>query len=293
MKNIEVLKINQFNKGAFKEEFYVNTIKNHLTAGHLHIEKPHKHNFYAAMLFTKGNGMHEIDFQHYEVKPGSVFLLSPGQTHHWELSNDAEGYIFFHSQEFYDMNYVHDRLREFSFFSSIHNSRCIYLSQDEHDKVKTLFNNILQEFRSAGWKKQQIILSFIMQLYITFNRIMMTGSNKQETLQSRYHIKFQDFEKLLEEHFYNEKLPSKYAEMMNITPKHLNRITKTIINKTTSDVIAERVILEAKRLLLYSNSSFSEIAFTLGYNDYPYFSRVFKKYTGETPSIFLKRYSLI
>ena len=79
-------------------EFYVNTISSHLKTSHLHINKPHKHDFFAAFLFTKGSGKHEIDFNSYEVKPGAVFLLSPGQTHNWQLSGDAEGIIFFHSQ---------------------------------------------------------------------------------------------------------------------------------------------------------------------------------------------------
>ena len=78
--------------------------------------------------------------------------------------------------------------------------------------------------------------------------------------------------------------------MMNITPKHLNRITQNIIGKTTSEVILDRILLEAKRVILHTGKSFSEIAIGLGYEDYAYFSRLFKQKTGLTPSQFLKTY---
>lgn len=70
-------------------------MKGHLKSSHKHIEKPHRHDFYVTVLFTHGSGVHEIDFQSYDVQPGSLFFLSPGQIHSWELSDDTEGYIFF------------------------------------------------------------------------------------------------------------------------------------------------------------------------------------------------------
>ena len=77
---------------------------------------------------------------------------------------------------------------------------------------------------------------------------------------------------------------------MNLSEKHLNRICKECLNKTTSDLIAERIILEAKRLLIHSKHTVTEVAAELGYNDNSYFSRFFKKNSGETPIQFLTRH---
>ncbi|WP_430967158.1 helix-turn-helix domain-containing protein [Spongiimicrobium sp. 2-473A-2-J] len=77
---------------------------------------------------------------------------------------------------------------------------------------------------------------------------------------------------------------------MHITPKHLNRITKATLNKKTIELITERVILEAKRLIVHSTSSLTEVARILGYEDYTYFSRVFKLKTNSSPQKFKKRY---
>ena len=77
---------------------------------------------------------------------------------------------------------------------------------------------------------------------------------------------------------------------MNITQKHLNRIVKSITHKTTTEIITERIVLEAKRQLLYTDKTLNEIALDLGFTDYTYFSRLFKKYVTITASDFRKSY---
>uniref|UniRef100_A0AAU6WTM4 AraC family ligand binding domain-containing protein n=1 Tax=Chryseobacterium endophyticum TaxID=1854762 RepID=A0AAU6WTM4_9FLAO len=94
MNSISVLHINLFQAGKGISDFYFNRMREHLVLGHRHIEKPHRHDFYATILFTGGSGVHEIDFHQYEVSPGSLFFMSPGQVHSWELSDDIDGYIF-------------------------------------------------------------------------------------------------------------------------------------------------------------------------------------------------------
>ena len=102
MKKHPVYNIQNFKADLSKKELYINTFKNHLKA-HSFIEKPHRHNFYLLVLFTNGTGKHEIDFAKYEIKPGSLFVLQPGQIHNWQLSADIDGYIFFYSQEIYNL----------------------------------------------------------------------------------------------------------------------------------------------------------------------------------------------
>ena len=94
------------------------------------------------------------------------------------------------------------------------------------------------------------------------------------------------FNNLLESNFANEKAPSFYAAKMNISLKHLNRICKDLFNKTVTELITQKVILESKRRLTFSDRSISEISEELGYLNYSYFTRLFKKSTGFTPSKF-------
>lgn len=290
MSGIQLLKIDDFKNIEVDEQFYANSIRNHLKNHHSRIEKPHKHNFYAVFLFTKGFGQHEIDFQKYEVKPGTVFFLYPGQTHSWELSDDVEGYLFFHTSDFYNMAYVSNSIRDYPFFESNYTEKCIYLNNTQQKVIEVIFANLYQETLDQQWKKKQLILSYLSQLYIQLNRYIETHSEVNFTHLRHYQHLFSRFEKLVETHFRMIKSASEYAGLLNITQKHLSRIVKSITGKTTTDIISRRVILEAKRLLIYTDKSLSEIALGLGYEDSAYFSRIFKKYESVTASDFRKQY---
>jgi AraC-like DNA-binding protein len=108
-----------------------------------------------------------------------------------------------------------------------------------------------------------------------------------------YSEKLKQLEFLIDLNFKIEKSPVQYASWMNMTSKHLNRIVQNSVGKTTSTMIIERVLLEAKRLLSNSHKNINEIAEDLGFEEQGYFSRTFKKITGETPSEFKSRYSSI
>ena len=291
MKQTAILNIDQFKYGSGLEDFYANTMQDHLVTSHKDIHLPHKHNFYLSMLFTQGTGIHEIDFTGYEVKPGSLFFLNPGQTHHWELSDDIEGYIFFHTQEFYDLYYTQNHINQFPFFYSMHSSPCQYLENEEVQHITKLFQDILLENQLDNLLKKHKIINLTQDFYIESTRIYAI-QNPTASLNAHktYYAKFIKLEELVEQHFLKEKSPTAYADMLNMSPKHLNRITQAVAGKTTSDIIVDRVMLEAKKELILQQNSFAEIGYFLGYEDYAYFSRLFKKKTGETPSEFLGRY---
>lgn len=288
VRNIKVLGLQQFD-GA-NPEFYVRKLSEHLQTSHLHINKPHKHDFFATVLFTTGSGLHEIDFETFDVRPGSVFLLSPGQTHNWELSIDCEGIIFFHSQDFYDTHYLHETIREYSFFSFVQNRSAVFLNDAVKPEIQALFEKLLAVSKDDKPRKRQLVLSLITQVYIELERYAAPGELLTASEQKSYYEKFLKFEALVEAHFLSEKSAAAYANRMNITAKHLNRINRLIVGKTTSEIIADRVILEAKRMLIYAKENFLEVSEKLGFSDYAHFSKQFKAKTGLTPSAFSKKY---
>ena len=271
MNSISVLHIELFQAGKNTSDFYFNTMKNHLVVGHRHIEKPHRHDFYAAVLFTGGRGVHEIDFQKYDVSEGSLFFLSPGQIHSWELSEDIEGYIFFCSQEFYEMHYVNQKLRNFPFFGSVSFPRKLQLNASELKKNISLFRELGKEHQAK-------------------NHIIKDSDTMASSAALSYFKHYQEFENLIELHFTEQKSIAYYASLLGISSKHLNRIVQTVVQKTATEVITERVVLEAKRMLMYLDESLVEIAFRLGYEEYSYFVRVFRKSSGMTPTQFMRKY---
>lgn len=290
MKPITVLSIKEFETEDLSTSFYANSICNHVVKHEKAISKPHKHDFYLTVIFTKGFGIHEIDFNVYDVAPGSVFLLRPGQIHNWELSDDIDGYIFFHSENFYELEYINRTMHSFPFFYSIQNPSILYLSIEQTKQVAAIFNTIYQEFTTDYLYKKEKLTSLLDLLFIELSRLYLDTDTIEIYKSSTYTNKLCEFEKLIDNHFKEEKSPAVYANMLHITPKHLNRIVKTSLNKTSLDVILDRVILEAKRMLVHSNDSLSNIANVLGYEDYAYFSRMFKRKTGNSPSVFKKEH---
>lgn len=291
MNAISVLNIQLFQPEKNGSDFYFNTLKNHLKTSHKYIEKPHRHDFFVTVFFTKGKGIHEIDFTKYNVEAGCLFFLSPGQVHSWELSENADGYIFFHSQAFFDLHFVSEKLRNFPFFGSIQFSRKLGLSEHQKETFLSLFNQLETECQNENMLKNDFVLSLISLVYINSVRFFADEITSDESEKNPSYLKhYQTFEQLLELHFLKEKSAGNYAKLMQISPKHLNRITQTIVQKSATEVISDRVLLEAKRMLMYLDESLSDIAFRLGYEEYPYFARVFKKQSGLTPTQFVKKY---
>ena len=95
-KKLPIYSITEFQSAPHENDFYANHVNLHVKEHHF-TKLPHKHDFYLIILFTKGSGKHEVDFETFQVEPGTLFILKPGEMHYWELSNDIDGYVFFHS----------------------------------------------------------------------------------------------------------------------------------------------------------------------------------------------------
>lgn len=290
MKPVSVLNIAQFKHDNQHEDFYANTLENHLETRHKDIAEPHSHNFYLAILFTHGGGTHEIDFSVYDVKPGTLFFLNPGQTHHWHLSPDTKGYIFFHTREFYELYYTHSELARFPFYYSMHSNPCIYLTPDIKRALALDFKEVYREYLNNPNLYKEALHAHITLLYVKATRLYdaATGTDVNDT--NTYYLKFREFEGLVEKYYLTEKSPAFYADKLAVTLRHLNRIAQAVAGKTATDVILERVLLEAKKELVLNRGNFKSISSLLGYEDYAYFSKLFRKKTGKTPSDFVKRY---
>ena len=241
------------------------------------------------MLFTSGSGIHQIEFNNYDIKPGSVFMIAPGEVHDWNLSKDVDGYIFFHTKEYFDLNFTYEKVDNYPFYCSLRNNPCILLNNKSRKKVEEIFKEINDEYGRNELFKFQKITSLLNVLYISLSRIYLPDRILQST-HLNYLAKLKQIDQLIEKHFKEYKYPKDYALLMHISEKHLNRICKTCLNKTASQIILERLVLEAKRMLAFAEMSISQIADELGYSNSSYFIQLFKKKTGETPVEFAQKF---
>lgn len=287
MKAIPIYGIAEFSETDLVTAFYANNLRSHLES-HQFVNSPHKHSTYIAILFTEGSGTHEIDFNTYEVRPGSVFLLTPGQVHSWKLSADINGYVFFHSEAFYNTTYLSKKINDFPFFYLQTNYPVIYLKEGELLPVEALFKAIYEEYQTNLPFKFPKLNSLIDLVYIQLSRTYQEH-DKVVDKQPYHYTRIKKLEKLIDENFKTKKLPKDYADLMNMTTRHLNRICQKTLNQSTGNLILKRVMIEAQRMLIHSNITVAAVADSLGYDDYSYFIRLFKKQVGESPKKFQNR----
>ncbi|MFV8365102.1 AraC family transcriptional regulator [Flavobacterium sp. XS1P27] len=282
MKKYPIYNIQRFNCTSVNSDLYINTFKNHLI-DHSFVEEPHRHNSYVLVFFTNGSGTHEIDFDVFTIQPGSMFFLQPGQMHHWNLSDDVEGFVIFYSQEMYNLYFGQKTIADYPFYSSVDNKPEMVFEVSELKAILPYFESLIVETQSNQLLKQDKIMNLLDIIHIEIAR-KYSETHLHEA--HSYNVKIKNFEVLLENNFKTEKAPFFYASRLNITLKHLNRICNEMLQKTTTEVITARIILEAKRMLMDKKFTVNEIATELGFDDYSYFTRLFKKHTGITPTNF-------
>ncbi|MBX9850446.1 MAG: AraC family transcriptional regulator [Cytophagaceae bacterium] len=264
--------------------FYIRKFNKHIQ-GNSFVNKPHGHDFFILLLITEGSGTHYIDFKSYDVKPGAVFFLSPGQVHHWNLSSDINGYIIFFTKEYLLVDFNYNKLPKLPFFYTSINSPSMGLKEEELPEILKIFQHIDKEYLARQRFFHDIIRLRLKMLLIEMER-KYTGKKVMPDLMKFQENQIYRFESLVDEHFKDHKAVSEYADMMSISIKQLMSLCKKALNKTPGDLIQERVILEAKRLLVHSDYSISMIAQMLNYTDNSYFTRLFRKATSMTPEQF-------
>ena len=281
-----IYSINKFELSTNEGDFYTNFLSKHVKNHHF-THYPHKHDFFLVILFTQGKGKHEVDFETFQIEKGVLFVLKPGQMHYWELSDDVDGFIFFHSKEFFDKGFISLSIKDFHFYNSFQGTPYFQLTEKQLNKVNFAMNELVTEYGNNDFYKWQKIHALILLVYIEISREKHTlGNSKNQT----YLTKLRQFEDLIEENFRSDKFVKDYAFKLNITEKHLNRVAKSCVGKTSTQLISERTILEAKRMLIYSKLNVTQIGEQLGYFDNSYFVRFFKKNVGITPFAFLVKY---
>jgi len=177
MSLLPVLHIKEFSKSVKRDDFYANIFSTHLKKHHSSITKPHKHNFYLVVLFLKGKGVHEVDFNSYPIKRGALFLLKPGQTHHWEFSEEADGYIFFHSKEFYNLLFPNQNIDDYPVFYSSYNPPYIQLGKEMIFEFEERFKAIYYEYQKKNLMKYRKLGLLVDMLYIDVTRLYKIGDH--------------------------------------------------------------------------------------------------------------------
>jgi AraC-like DNA-binding protein len=283
--HVPIYQIQDFEPPARKDRyFYFNSFAAHLQE-HRIAHVAHKHDFYILLFVTQGTGTHTIDFREYEVQPGTVFFIKPGQVHNLALSPDADGSIIFFTQGFYAREYPGKALHDFPFFNAMLYNPMLRLTPHEEASLMPLLHLLKQEYDQARPMRDAILSRYLDILMMELTRIFRPSDDAAGIIGKEQTI-LQNLERLIDLHYKEHQPVSFYAEHLHITTRHLNDICKQSLGKTTKELILNRLLLEAQRLLVHANLTSSQIAVELGFYDNTYFFRFFKKHAGCTPEQF-------
>lgn len=247
-----------------------------------HATVPHRITGYKVSLLLEGKLSINVDFKQHDVVAPAILFLSPEQVSQLTDHNNVKSIHFAFSKD-YLLNDVRNTL---SCWECMFNQIMIPVtSQKDLNELKTYASLIQQEFTQLRHQKDLVIKNLLNAFLITAARLG-TCKTKLATMNSSQNKILQQFRTLVDDHFVSKTQVAEYADMIYITPGHLNDTIKTVTGRTAKQMIDEKRINEAKRLLFWGDLSVKQIASHLNFEDDAYFNRFFKKHTGQTPALF-------
>ncbi len=230
----------------------------------------HQHSLYELVCIQSGKVSLTIDFQNYQLKENTVYLIKPGQVHQWikeSFPNDCVGYIFHFSKDFLPSYDMVNKLFDNSTLPIIEISPLVM------EDINRLISMI---------EKEDTINNLSAYLFGSILEYILKFKKSSDNLYYKDQRIYELIE-LIEQNFKDEKSAQFYANHFELTTKRLNELTKKYLGKTLSSLIIDRNIIEIKRELTYSDLSIKEISENLGFSDTSHFSKFFKKYTSYSP----------
>jgi AraC-like DNA-binding protein len=250
-----------------------------------HLSKPHRDDHFLLMVALKGSFHLKIDFEEVLLNGPFVLTIAPDQVHQLISVRDAEGWLLGIEEFILE--------KEFQYFIETKLSHPLLLINKEElaDKIQTIFKLAFQLQQHTGTiYTEKSILFLIHALFCLLHNEVDTQSKKESTKEKRGYIIEQAFKQLLKKKYKEYKNPSQYAENLSVSVSHLNDTIKKITGLSVSTHIQLHNILQAKRLLYFTDLEMKEICYQLGYDDPVYFGKLFKKITKLTPLEFRKQF---
>ncbi|MCC5917711.1 MAG: helix-turn-helix domain-containing protein [Cryomorphaceae bacterium] len=239
---------------------------------------PHKHdNYFEIVYLSRGDGFHFIDNFRYKVEPPVMFFVRKEQVHYWELTQEPQGYVIIVKKSFIEKT-LDKQLK--SLFSNVSGLSSINISKT--DTIERIFELLTSENKTQTDQTFTITEGLLKALISKVLEIAKPTLLKSEVKPDLYHA----FLNLL-----NAGMPLKnkithYAGELNTSPQNLNAVCRKIANQSATEVLSEFILSEAKRLLIYTSKTVSEIAHELDFSDASHFIKYFKKATRQTPQKF-------
>lgn len=257
----------------FDDDSYFDTLKNY--------------NYYSIILITKGSGSLWVDFSEYQFNEQCLMCFAIYQPFMVKAESKFEGVLINFHPDFFC---IHKHQQEVScngvLFNNIYDSPLVQLAASEVQALNIIVDELKAEMKNTALAQYELLVSYLKIFLINASRVKVNQNVPKGLNTDKEPFILKTLQDAIEEHYKTKHSPGEYADLLNISARALNRISKTHFNKTLTNLIAERIIIEAKRELYLTSKPVKKIAYELGFNDEFYFSRFFKSNADVSPQIY-------
>lgn len=246
---------------------------------------PHRHNYYSILLFYRAKGNHIIDFKNFTVTDKQLFFIAPGQVHQIKLDTQPTGINIAFTNDFLAETGINHNIIN-QLFNSYTQTAPFILYDNETSSLKSLCEQILVQLYSDGTYKCDAVGALLKLFFIEVsNTSYFDNIEKTQVTDSGAAI-VTKFKNLVDQHYNRHHKVQHYASLLSITADYLNKTTMRLTGKSAKGYITDKLIIEARRQLLFTETTAKEMSFLLGFDEPAHFSNFFKKHTKLSPSQF-------
>jgi AraC family transcriptional regulator, transcriptional activator of pobA len=279
-----------------KPQLAIYDLNAYLNKNQANTTKPHIHSYYQIIWFQSGKGKHFVDFKEYDVFSDAIFFIAKNQVHYFDHGTKYKGVMLHFNEAFLRKD---DDVADNFLVSNLFNNPYQQPSCCVGNSINTLLQEYIQQIKDElqneePFGKEELLRAYLKAFLIQVQRgkARFEKANPDTPLLfDERRVQLTRFTNLIDQHYNKGLSVAEYADLMHISLRTLSNLTSQLLNKTPSLMIQERIILEAKRLLLYSNLNINQVGYRLGFDDPSYFVKYFKKHTNISPSEFRKSVS--
>lgn len=245
---------------------------------------PYSLTFFDITLVTAGSGRFDLDAERFDVAPGLVLFTRPGEVRRWRVGG-LDGACVFFTGDFLREAFRDERiLQRFAYWRDGRRSGGLILAKAEQAEFVARFEAMRREFDTLGGDAAHLLRARLYELLVLLNRWYVARHG--EAPPAPAHPSFERFLALVERDFASGRRLAAYAAEVGLTPGHLNALCRRLAGRSAGEILRGRIMLEARRQLLYGDQPVANVGYALGFADPPYFTRFFRREAGMTPQAF-------
>lgn len=273
-------------KLGLKHEFEILDLDSRFKMSNHLMTVPHRAQFYHILWIEEGKGNHYIDFNPIRIEDQTIVFIPVNSVNQYDINGIYKGKGIIFTNNFFckndsDFSFLNNSI----LFSDLYPPAICNIPTNNNE-LNVLLKSMENEFLKEKDSSQYLILHNMLHIFLLQAERELIKQDIKELKQGPELNILQDFKMLLESSFQHKKAVGKYSLDLNITEKQLNKATTSLLGKSPKQLINERVLLEAKRLLVHSNLNIKSIAYQIGYDEPTNFIKFFKKHSHCTPSDF-------